>query len=83
MPWIRKPAHQRFHEAFLARRWTEGVTAGRSLFAEIRQRGYTGSYSHLARFLAPWRNAAKPLDAAAAVISQHWTMSSQPRLWVQ
>ena len=61
-----------FHEAFLARRWNEGVTAGRSLFADIRQRGYTGSYSHLARFLAPWRNAGKPLDAAAA---RHFTAS--------
>jgi transposase len=35
-------------------------------FADIRQRGYTGSYSHLARFLAPWRNAAQQIDAAPA-----------------
>jgi hypothetical protein len=46
-----------YHEAFLARRWAEGVTAGRSLFADIRQRGYTG---------APWRNAAQQIDAAPA-----------------
>jgi hypothetical protein len=41
------------HAVFLLRRWAEGVTTGRRLFSEIRQRGYTGSYSHLARFLAP------------------------------
>jgi hypothetical protein len=32
------------------------------LFGDIRQRGYTGSYSHLARFLAPWRIIARPFD---------------------
>jgi hypothetical protein len=32
------------------------------LFAEIRHRGYTGSYSHLARFLAPWRNREPSFD---------------------
>ncbi|SEE70085.1 Transposase [Rhizobiales bacterium GAS191] len=51
-----------YHEAFLSRRWAEGTTAVRRLFGDIRQRGYTGSYSHLARFLAPWRNIARPLD---------------------
>ena len=45
--------HTRISRGLLARRWNEGVTAGRSLFAEIRQRGYTGSYSHLARFSLP------------------------------
>jgi hypothetical protein len=55
-----------YHEAFLARRWAEGTTAVRRLFADIHQRGYTGSYSHLARFLAPWRNTAPPLDTMPA-----------------
>src|SRR5208337_4046738 len=49
-----------YHEAFLLRRWAEGITNGRRLFAEILQRGYTGSYSHLARLLAPWREVAIP-----------------------
>jgi hypothetical protein len=35
-----------YHEAFLLRRWAEGMTNGRRLFTEIPQRGYTGSYSH-------------------------------------
>lgn len=42
--------------AFLAKRWAEGVTNGRHLLSEIRRYGYTGSFSHLARFLAPWRS---------------------------
>ena len=31
----------------LERRWAEGITKVRHLFAEIRHRGYTGSFSHL------------------------------------
>jgi hypothetical protein len=46
--------------AFLARRWAEGSTKVRHLFSDIRHRGYTGSFSHLARFLAPWRGRAAP-----------------------
>ena len=34
----------------------------RLLFGEIKQQGYTGSYSHLARFIAPWKDAGRPLD---------------------
>jgi transposase len=39
----------------LWRRWQEGQREGKQLFAEIRQRGYTGSYATLMRFLGPWR----------------------------
>jgi hypothetical protein len=42
--------------AFLARSWAEGTTKVRHLFSDIRHRGYIGSYSHLARFLAAWRS---------------------------
>jgi hypothetical protein len=52
------PAH---FEAFLSRRFTEGTTSVRLLFGEIKQQGYTGSYSHLARFIAPWKDAGRPL----------------------
>ena len=51
-----KPCTPAYFGALLARRWAEGITKVRHLFAEIRHRGYTGSYSHLARFLAPWRS---------------------------
>jgi len=53
------PAH---FEALLSRRFTEGTTSVRLLFGEIKQQGYTGSYSHLARFIAPWKDAGRPLD---------------------
>ena len=52
-----KPCTPAYHGGYLARRWAEGVTEVKALLAEINQRGYTGSQSHLARFLAPWRKA--------------------------
>jgi hypothetical protein len=52
--------------AFLARSWAEGTTKVRHLFSDIRHRGYTGSYSHLARFLAPWRGSGPSDDGLSA-----------------
>jgi hypothetical protein len=52
-----KPSTPAYYGAYLARRWAEGVTAVKGLLVEINRRGYTGSHSHLARFLAPWRKA--------------------------
>ena len=49
--------------AFLARSWAAGTTKVRHLFSDIRHRGYTGSYSHLARFLAPWRGSSPSGEA--------------------
>jgi hypothetical protein len=41
------------------------VTKVRHLFSDIRHRGDSGSYSHLARFLAAWRrNSNSPLGNA-------------------
>ena len=50
------PSTPAYFGVLLERRWAEGITKVRHLFAEIRHRGYTGSFSHLARFLAPWRS---------------------------
>jgi Transposase/Homeodomain-like domain len=55
-----KPCTPAYFGAFLARSWAEGTTKVRHLFSDIRHRGYTGSYSHLTRFLAPWRGGASP-----------------------
>ena len=52
-----KPCTPAYYGTYLEGRWAEGVTAVKVLLAEITQRGYTGSHSHLARFLAPWRMA--------------------------
>jgi len=38
-------------------RWEQGQQEGKQLFAEIRERGYVGSYASLMKFLAPWRSA--------------------------
>ncbi|TDX60437.1 transposase [Methylosinus sp. sav-2] len=52
-------------EAFLARRWAEACRSVRQLFEEIKQQGYAGSYSNLARFLAAWRDPDGSLDVVA------------------
>ena len=52
-----KPSTTAYYGAYLARRWAKGTRVVKWLFAEIRQRGFSGSYNHLARFLAPWRNS--------------------------
>jgi hypothetical protein len=59
-----KPSTPAYFGALLARLWAEGITKVRHLLAEIRNRGYTGSFSHLARFLAPWRRRRPAPDAA-------------------
>jgi hypothetical protein len=57
-----KPCTPAYFGTFLARSWAEGTTKVRHLFSDIRHRGYTGSRSHLARFLAPWRNDGPSQD---------------------
>ncbi len=42
-----KPTSPLYFEAFLAACWTDGNRCGRHLFHDIRQRGYTGSFSNL------------------------------------
>ena len=49
----------------LWRRWEQGQQEGKQLFAEIRQRGYVGSYATLMRFLAPWREARTAVGKAS------------------
>ena len=56
------PSTPAYFGVLLERRWAEGITKVRNLFAEIRHRGYTGSFSHLARFLAPWRSGEPSLE---------------------
>jgi len=61
-----KPCTPAYFGAFLARSWAEGTTKVRHLFSDIRHRAYTGSFSHLARFLAPWRNCGQSEDDLSA-----------------
>ncbi len=52
-----KPCTPAYFGALLARRWAEGITKVRRLFAEIRHRGYTG-----AAVIAPWRSREPSFD---------------------
>jgi hypothetical protein len=52
-PTLRTPVY--FRE-FLEQQWAAGNRRGRHLLHDLRNRGYIGSQSHLARFLAEWRH---------------------------
>jgi transposase len=55
-PMTPKSCTPAFFHPHLFRRWNHGCSSGRQLFAEIKQLGYTGSYAHLSRYLAHWRD---------------------------
>jgi transposase len=40
---------------YLRQRWDAGFRHGRTVFAEIRELGYVGGFTALAKFLSPWR----------------------------
>jgi transposase len=54
-----KPTSPLYFEAFLTQCWTDGNRCGRHLFHDIKQHGYTGSFSNLERLLASWRRAER------------------------
>ncbi len=58
-----------FHEQLKAA-WDAGRTHGRRLHAEIKDLGYTGSFSHLARYLSMWRNTGNVPPAADMMIPE-------------
>ena len=49
------PTSPLYFEAFLPESWKNGNRVGRHLFYDIKNRGYTGSRSHLERLLKVWR----------------------------
>ena len=55
-PTTRSP---RYFKDYLSQRWDAGCINGGQLLHEIKRLGYTGSYSHLQRFLAEWRRAKR------------------------
>jgi Transposase len=59
-PTPRSPAY--FRE-FLEQQWAVGNRRGRHLLHDPRNRGCTGSHSHLARVLAKWRHPDRPTSA--------------------
>jgi transposase len=66
----RKPAHRRPAKVtefadYLRQRWNEGCRNASRLFQEIRQKGYTGKRSMVARFVSSWRKTGKPTSPEA------------------
>lgn len=62
------PTSPWYFETFLARCWKEGNRCGRHLFHDVKQRGYTGSFSNLERLLGAWRRAEKePVDGVPSM----------------
>jgi transposase len=54
------------HKPYLNQRWDEGCTSARQLHAELRGRGYRGSYPTVARYLQPLRELGAAPPAAPA-----------------
>jgi transposase len=50
-----RPGMVEWFRGYLQQRWAAGCRHGRTLLAEIRERGYGGAFSTLAKFLSPWR----------------------------
>jgi hypothetical protein len=64
-PRTPRPRSPGYFKDYLSQRWAAGCTDGRYLFWDIRNQGYTGSYSHLQKFLAKWRRASGETPAAS------------------
>jgi hypothetical protein len=61
-----KPTSPLYFEAFLTQCWKDGNRCGPHLFHDVKQCGYTGSFSNLERLLASWRRAEKPSKGSAS-----------------
>jgi transposase len=54
------------YQPYLHQRWNEGCTSARTLHAELKQRGYTGSYGAVANYVLPFRRAGTAPPAVPA-----------------
>jgi len=52
---------------YICQRWNEGLTDAAALYAELQQRGFTGSVRTVRRYVAPFRQAATAPDPAPAM----------------
>jgi len=61
---------------YLQQRWEQGCRHGRTLLAEIRQLGYIGGHSQLAKLLSPWRQTpAADTNPAAEDMTEERSIS--------
>jgi transposase len=58
---------------YLHQRWNDGCTSATQLLAEIRERGYRGSYATLRNYLRPFRTLTKAPRAPAPPKVRHIT----------
>jgi transposase len=65
------------YRGYLREHWNAGEHAGSHLFAEIKERGYTGSESLLRRLLGEWRTELPPKRRQGSPRKPR--LSSQPR----
>jgi transposase len=65
-PPHRAPAKVSEFAAYLQQRWQEGCHNASRLYQEIRQQGYPGKRSMVARFVADWRKTGKATSPKAA-----------------
>ena len=65
------------YRGYLRERWNAGEHSGSPLFAEIKERGYTGSESLLRRLLGEWRTELPPKRRQGQPRKPR--LSSQPR----
>jgi transposase len=61
-----RPTSPLYFQVFLAQCWKDGNRCGRHLFHDIKQRGYSGSFSNLERLLASWRRAERSDEDSAS-----------------
>lgn len=73
-----KPSSPSYFRDYLAARWEQGCRHGRTLFAEIRGRGYTGGFSWIAHYLQEWR-CAQPQHATTPSPPERQGTSAPPR----
>jgi transposase len=59
-PPHRRPAKVNAFAAYLEQRWNEGCHNATTLYHEIREQGYKGKRSMVARFVGSWRRTGKP-----------------------
>jgi transposase len=72
------------YQPYLHQRWNEGCTSIRQLHAELRQRGYTGSYGAVSNYLLPFRRPAaapppKARDLARWILTSPGTLSDDEK----
>ncbi|BAB54453.1 transposase (plasmid) [Mesorhizobium japonicum MAFF 303099] len=76
-----------YFEKFLAQCWKDGNRCGRHLFHDVKERGYTGSFSNLERLLGPvgpklrfWPSEEQKTNVPTSFAPLRRSHGCQPRL---